>query len=175
MPSRYRMPVATTLLALAYVGVQLLLEHLDGGVRSHHLLNRPDLPAISNWLGLLTLPLLGLAMGMRMQRRGGPTRSIWIGLLASLAYGATLAVAFELDAGAVTQGMFLGLFVIAIAAPVYRAECMLGFVAGMTFTFGAVLPFLFAMVFAAVSATVRFGIRAIWRRARHGLPSASAR
>lgn len=175
MPSRSRMPVVLALIALAFVGTQLVLEHLGGGVRSHHLLNRPDLPAISNWLGLLTLPALGFALGMRIRRAGGFTAAVWTGLVASLLYGTALATGFEFGAGHLTQGLFLGLFVVAILAPVYRAECMVGFVAGMTFTFGAVLPFLVALVFAAISAAVRVGSRALLRRVRPGRAATGAR
>ena len=37
----------------------LAWEHTHGGVQSHHFLARPDLPAISNWWGLIILPSLG--------------------------------------------------------------------------------------------------------------------
>ena len=162
------MPVVLALIALAFVGVQLLLEHLGGGVRSHHLLNRPDLPAISNWLGLLTLPALGFVLGMRVRRLGGFTTAVWAGLVASLLYGTALATGFEFGARDLTQWLFLGLFVVATLAPVYRAECMAGFVAGMSFTFGAVLPFLIALVFAGISAAVRLGSRALLCLVRPG-------
>ena len=36
----------------------LAWEHFNGGVASHHFLNRADLPAISNAWGLLLLPTL---------------------------------------------------------------------------------------------------------------------
>lgn len=45
--------------------------------------------------------------------------------------------------------------------PVYRIECIFGFVVGMTFTFGAVLPTLVAVVFAAVSVVAHFIFRAV--------------
>ncbi len=66
-----------------------------------------------------------------------------------------MAVSFQLGAEAITSGLFLGLFLIAFALPVYRAEYMLGFVTGMTFAFGGVLPTLVAGVFAATSYVVR--------------------
>src|SRR6056297_3560735 len=39
--------------------IHLVWEYTHGGVQSHHLLARPDLPAISNWWGLAILPFLG--------------------------------------------------------------------------------------------------------------------
>jgi hypothetical protein len=57
--------------------------------------------------------------------------------------------------------VFVGLFVCALLLPVYRAEYLLGFVLGMTVTFGAVLPFFIALIFAAFSFVVRFIIRSV--------------
>lgn len=166
MPSSSRLLYTPALVGLAYAVVQLALEALDGGVQSHHLLNRPDLPAISNGFGLLTLPAIGLAVGLRARRLGRFTRPMWTGLVLSVLYGTALATGFEFGAEGVMQLLFLGLFGVAVLAPVYRAECIAGFVAGMAFTFGGVLPLLVALVFAAVSAIVRFGARALWRIAR---------
>jgi len=154
------------LIGLFYACVQLTMEHLGGGVQSHHLLNRADMPAISNWLGLLTLPAIGLALGWRTRRLGGYTRAVWTGLIVAFLYGTAMATGFKLGAMGLTQTLFLGLFAVAILAPVYRAECVAGFVAGMAFTFGGVLPLLVALVFATLSAVVRFGARAVWRRVR---------
>lgn len=49
----------------------------------------------------------------------------------------------------------------AAALPIYRDERMLGFVVGMAFSFGAVLPALVATVFAMISVVLRFGFRAV--------------
>lgn len=166
MPSSSRLLFVPAVIGLAYAIVQLTLEMLGGGVQSHHLLNRADLPAISNGFGLLTLPAIGLALGWRARRTGGFTRAIRAGLVLSFLYGTALATGFEFGAHAVMQTLFFGLFVVAILAPVYRAECIAGFVAGMAFTFGGVLPLLVAVVFATISAIVRFGAGAVWRRVR---------
>jgi len=76
-------------------------------------------------------------------------------------YGAALATSFELGASTTTSDLFFGLVVLAAALPIYRVECILGFVVGMTFTFGAVLSALVAVVLAAVSVTVRFAFRSV--------------
>ena len=131
-------------------------------MRSHNLLNRPDLPVISNWFGLITLPFLGVVLGLRVRTHPSSTR--WAGvpipvlaaLLGALIYGATLAASFSLGATNITSAAFLGLFVCGFVLPVYRVEYLLGFVAGMTVTFGAVLPLLVALVVAAVSFVVRY-------------------
>ena len=50
--------------------------------------------------------------------------------------------------------MILGLFPLAMFFPIYRAECLLGFVIGMTFTFGGVLPTVFGSILVLVSVTL---------------------
>ncbi|BDU18346.1 hypothetical protein [Lysobacter auxotrophicus] len=174
MPSPTRLLFVPVLIGLAYAVVQLSMEAIGGGVQSHHLLNRADLPAISNGFGLLTLPAIGFALGLRARRQGGFTRSMWTGLVLSFLYGTALATGFEFGAQALMQTLFFGLLVVAVLAPVHRAECVAGFVAGMAFTFGGVLPLLVALVFAAISALVRFAIRAVWRLVRPARTAARA-
>lgn len=167
MPSRYRTPALLAVATLLFAAAHLAFEHFNGGVRSHHLLDRADLPAISNWFGLIVLPALGALLGIRILRaRAASARTrlpagVWLGLVSGVAYGAALAVSFELGVSAFTSGLFLGLFLLAAALPIYRAECVLGFVLGMTFTFGAVLPTLVAAVFATISFVLRLGVRAV--------------
>ena len=140
-----------------YEAFHLAWEHLNGGVVSHHLLNRADMPAISNWWGLVVLPVLAWHLIGRMQARGTsqshayPARSIALRLLAAFLYGAGLATAFAFGYGTVTSTMFFGIFPLAVALPIFRAEYVLGFVLGMTPIFGAVLPTVIACIFALVS------------------------
>lgn len=174
MPAQpsHRIPLLIVLFTLLYAAVHLTYEHFSGGVQSHHLLNRADLPAISNWFGLVTLPALGGLLGLRVHR-GLKTvgqlripRFLWVGLIGALFYGAALAVFFELGVPSVSSGLFFGLFLIGIILPIYRVEFVLGFVVGMTFTFGAVLPTLIAAVIAIFSFLSRLILRAIisaWR------------
>lgn len=164
---RHRMPVFLSAASLVFAIAHLTYEHFSGGVQSHHLLNRSDLPAISNWFGLIILPLLGWLLGVRIRAHLASSTQpvlpagVWIGLVGALLYGAALAASFELYASAISSGLFFGLFLLAAVLPIHRAECFLGFVVGMTFTFGAVLPTLIAAVFAAISIMVRFVFRAV--------------
>lgn len=162
-----RFPVLLPVTALAFAVVHLAFEHFTGGVQSHHLLNRPDLPAISNWLGLATLPLLGVVLGLRIRRHPGQSQFVGMPLpvLTALAgaflYGGILAASFELGASAVTSAAFIGLFVCALAFPVYRAEYVTGFVTGMTVTFGGVLPLFVAVIVAGISFLARYSFRLV--------------
>ena len=167
-----RFPIWLPIAALLFAAAHLAFEHFNGGVQSHHLLQRADMPSISNWLGLALLPLLGVVLGLRLRaqpKSAGPAgipRTILVAFAVALLYGAALAVSFELGPNAFTSAAFFGLFVCALAFPVYRAEYVLGFVVGMTFTFGAVIPLLVALVVGTVSLVARYGFRAVARVVR---------
>lgn len=167
MQANSRLPALIVAVTLAYAILHLAYEHITVGVQSHHLLNNPEFPAISNWLGLVTLPFVGFLLAVRVRtilRAPASHRvpmQLWLGLAGSFFYGAALATAFALDASSVTATLFLGMFLLAAVFPVYRAEFALGFVAGMAITFGAVLPTLVAAVFAALSFAFRLVVRAI--------------
>ncbi|MFC5525906.1 hypothetical protein ACFPPA_09145 [Rhodanobacter ginsengisoli] len=166
MQARHRLPVLVAFSSLVFEAAVLACEYFNGGVPSHHLLDRPDFPAISNWFGLAVLPLLGWLLGVRLRNHltastgSGLARGMWAGLVCSLLYGAAMATLFQLGMSAVLSGLFFGLFLLAALFPVYRVEYIFGFVVGMTFTFGTVLPTLVAVVFAAVSVVVHFVFRA---------------
>jgi hypothetical protein len=155
-----RTRIILTLAVAVYEAVHLGWEYRHGGVVSHHILQRPDLPAISNWWGLILLPVLAWCLIGRMQARDNmqslrfPSRAMMLRFLAALLYGAGLAAAFSLGLESVTSALFFALFALAVAFPLFRAEYVLGFVVGMTFVFGAVLPTIIACIFAAISAVL---------------------
>jgi hypothetical protein len=150
---RYRLLLVAAVLC-AELG-HLAWEQLHGGVRSHHLLNRADLPAIHNAWGLLLLPALAWFLIGRTQARLAkqPAQTTAVaGFAAAMALGLLLAGLFTLGQEELTTYVFEGLFVLAVLLPVYRAECVLGFVLGMAVVFGAVLPTVIATLIAALSA-----------------------
>ncbi len=146
-----------SLLVLGIILLHLTFEHLQGGIRSHHLLNQADLPAISNLWGLL-LPLLAwFLLGTLQQRLATSThihakRSAIITAVSVFCYSLALAVSFQLQQMDITEWLFQGLLLAAIFLPFYRAELFLALVLGMTFAFGAILPCGVATVLAAISA-----------------------
>ncbi|WP_426176956.1 hypothetical protein [Massilia sp. TWR1-2-2] len=165
------LPAARTRLILTACGLIFELVHLGwefahGGVAAHHMLNRADLPAISNWWGMLLIPALTWFLVGRMLRRADQQPGAHIGMLAgfvgALAYGAALAFAFSSNFPVVSV-IFLGLFVVSLLVRTYRAQYVLGFVFGMTLTFGAVLPTVIAMVVASVAALFHWLIRSVRR------------
>lgn len=129
----------------------LAWNHYHGGVPSHHILAREDLPAISNWWGSLLLPLLTWFLLYRIQKRiihNNDEKSqvskfsinMFYGFAGALFFGILLSAFFTFGYSDIPGYMLKGLFLLALFFPIYRAECILGFVIGMTFTFGAVLP-----------------------------------
>ncbi|MCP4703429.1 MAG: hypothetical protein GY865_02365 [candidate division Zixibacteria bacterium] len=154
------------------VGIWSLLiwNHYHGGVPSHHILHQQDLPAISNWWGGLLLPLLTLFLAYRMQNRlirnnDNKSSSLKLpieyiyGFLFALSFGILLSLFFTLGYSNLLGYMMYGLFLLALFFPVYRAECFLGFVIGMTFTFGAVLPTGVGAIFALIGVVLYLYVR----------------
>lgn len=148
---RFGLTVAAILLTWSI----LIWQHFNGGVSAHYLLHDPDLPRISNWWNGLLLP--ALAWGLltlskrRIKRHSAADRTVVVGLLAGLAVGASMAITFSLGQESITSTVFFSLIPLALFLPVYRPECLLGFVLGMCFAFGAVLPTIFGAGMAAVT------------------------
>lgn len=172
----------TVAVLLAEIG-HLAWEHFHGGIASHHFLNRADMPAVSNGWGLLLLPAISWFLGGIALRRSiataaaatinapggqaeaaGLARGVFVGFFAGLLFGASLAATFSLGYHDVTSILFFGMLLLALVFRVYRAECVLGFVLGMTFTFGAILPALVASVTAVISAVAHRVLYPLARR-----------
>ncbi|MBD8530250.1 MULTISPECIES: hypothetical protein [unclassified Massilia] len=144
-------------------------QHLHGGVPAHHLLADPGLPALSNWWGLLTLPLLAWFLLGRVERRRQArphaAHGDFAAFTGALVFGAVLSLLFTAGQSTATENMVQGLALLALFYPIHRAACVLGFVVGMTWTFGAVLPMIAAAIFAAAGAAIYYGVRFIYSRA----------
>ncbi|MDX1673276.1 MAG: hypothetical protein R3314_00635 [Longimicrobiales bacterium] len=150
-------------LAVLAAALHLGWELTHGGVKSHHLLANPDLPAISNWWGLLILPGLGwvasrVVAGRARNDDGAVTRA-GAGFVGAAMVGIALSAAFTAGYDSTSSLLFFGVLASGLVLPVYRAEYIFGFVLGMTFVFGSVLPLIAACVAAAISAAAGFVIR----------------
>ncbi len=136
----------------------ILWEYFNGGVITHHLLAREDLPGISNWWGLLTIPLLSwLTISLIHKRRQkkiklAPTNlensdiKILKGFLAALLFGIAVSLLWRFDFEEILQYFILFPILIAFFKPVHLPEDLLGFVIGMLFTFGGILPIIIGTV-----------------------------
>lgn len=143
-------------LALLFEIAQLTWEAQHGGIRVHHLMHRADLPGLHNAWGLLVLPLLAGWAVMRVQRRGA-SRVQWLtGFAAALVLGGALSLGFHWGAESFTAAVFFITVALALGLPGYRAECLLGWVLGMAWTFGALLPTFIGTGIVALSAGVHW-------------------
>jgi hypothetical protein len=91
---------------------------------------------------------------------GIPTQVVY-GFAGALVFGIALSVFFTLNYSGIPANMLKALLIAALFFPIYRAECLLGFVLGMTFTFGAVLPMLIGSVLATLGAVLYLLVRSL--------------
>jgi hypothetical protein len=148
----------------------LYWEHLNGGIASHHLLNNADLPAISNWWGIAILPLLAWFATRRVKRRvsfqtddapeaGRIPKTVTLGFFGVLLLGLVQAISFEFGYESITMYTAGCVLLIGLFFPIYRTECILGYVLGSAFSFGPVIPMIGISVMAAISALSNLGLK----------------
>ncbi len=165
--SRIRL-YATAAVAII-IGSLLTWNYYHGGIPSHHILADKDLPEISNLWGAVLLPLLTWFLTYRTQQRifHQGDRHVEPSLInqagyaftLSLVYGIILSAFFTYGNSDMTGNMMLGIFGLALFFPVYRAECLLGLIMGMTFTFGTVLPTGIGSILTLIAFVLYRGVR----------------
>lgn len=159
----------TSIITILIFGL-LFWEHFHGGVPSHHILQRKDLPEISNWWGGLLLPVLIWILLGRIEKRLDkqdssmqPTKNPYIkfiGLfLCGLIFGISIAASFTNDYKLFLDNALYILLILSFIFPIYYSEFILGFIFGMTYTFGAILPTFFILIIAALGFLVYRFIR----------------
>lgn len=156
--------------AAVTIAIESLLtwNYFHGGIPRHHILANENLPEISNAWGGVLLPILAWFLTWRVQKRvfrkSGKDSEINIqpvvlAFVCSLLYATTMAVSYSFGFKEVISNMMLAIFAIALFFPVYRSEYLLGFVLGMTFTFGAVLPTAIGSILCLIAAVLYLGVR----------------
>lgn len=147
----------------------LLWNYFHGGIPKHHILADETLPEISNAWGGILLPLLTWFLTYRVQKRIFTnadaveaskrfTTAVY-GFVGALLFGILLCVFFKLGYSGIPGYMMLSLLALAFFFPIYRSECLLGFVIGMTYTFGAVLPTGIGSILASIGAVFYLLVR----------------
>ncbi|WP_297693309.1 hypothetical protein [uncultured Eudoraea sp.] len=135
----------------------ILWEYFNGGVVSHHLLAREDLPAFSNWWGLLTVPLLfwiAISLINRRQENSDELKSnfqenetaVFRRFIAALVFGILISLLWEFKFESILKYLILFPILVAFFIPVHLPEYLMGFVLGMIFTFGGVLPIIIGVI-----------------------------
>jgi hypothetical protein len=143
----------------------LIWNYFHGGIPRHNILAREDLPSFSNAWGALLIPLLTWFLLYRIQRRldKNPTpvvpSTILYGFAGALVFGITLSILVMSRVEHVPGYMMLSVFLMALFIPIYRAEFLLGFVLGMTYAFGAVLPIGMGSILISIGAIIHLLIR----------------
>ena len=136
------------LLVSMAIWVLLLWNHFNGGIPRHHILADENLPQISNAWGAVLIPVLVWLTSKRVEVRENLRnksvkdipRKVIVKFLAGLLFGTGIALFFTLGVSAIPKILILLILITSLFSPIYRAESLLGFVLGMTYTFGAVLP-----------------------------------
>lgn len=160
--------------AIVTVAIFMLLfwNYFHEGVPSHHILNDKKLPEISNWWGGFLLPFLSWFLFYTLKKRvvviddesqniqRFPANIIFA-FISALIVGILLSVFFTLGYENFPAYILLIILVSGLFFPVYRAEYFLGFVIGMTFTFGPVLPAGIGFILALIGAFLYLGIRPV--------------
>ncbi|GAB6194812.1 hypothetical protein [Lysobacter xanthus] len=157
---------------LAFTGAVAVLEaaHLGweqahGGIVSHHLLQDPAMPALWNGWGLLVVPALAWIASRRVfPATDRPDPAALRRLLAALFAGLALSIAFANGREDIAGVLFPAIVLSGVALRAYRIEYLLGFVLGMAYTFGGLLPVLIGGVIALASAAVWLGLWPLFGR-----------
>ena len=151
------------------VWANLVWDYLHKGVPSHHILQRGDLPEISNWWGGIAVPLITWYLLIRIAKRvnnhktSGTTKlkNAIYGFLGALLFGIILSFLFTIGSN-IPGYMMLGVIFVSFFIPLYKAEFILGYVIGMVYTFGGVLPvgfgILLTIIFTIAYEIIRTGM-----------------
>jgi hypothetical protein len=177
MTAATSIPFRLTFAACAGLAIAGLLawEYTHGGVPSHHFLQRADMPAFSNWWGLVIVPVLGWFASARLVANADGVPTIAVGqyrlvrravlsLAGALVFGLVIAVSFTLKLQPVLELVPFAMLLAVVALPIFRPHYLFGFVLGMATAIGAVLPLIVGSVLAAVSAVMYFAVRPLLTR-----------
>lgn len=141
-----------TSIVIVLIGIFLAWDYFHDGVPTHYILHDDNLPGFSNWWAILTIPMITWVLLHQIQKgiQKGERKDhsfIAYGFISFFLYGIALSYFFTIGSETIPGYMALGLIGASFFLPIYKAECLLGYILGMTYTFGAVLPLLFGIIF----------------------------
>jgi len=161
--------IITVIISVLILGL-LMWDYFHGGVPSHHLLDQKNLPAISNWWSGLLLPVISWIMLGKIKTRienqtkikgrykSGIKIVLWrFGI--ALIFGIILSVSFIKNYKLFLDNVPYLLLILSFIVPIFFSEFILGFVLGMTYTFGAILPTAFILIIAGIGFVIYKFIR----------------
>lgn len=139
----------------------LFWDYFHGGVPVHHPLMQKNLPGISNWWGGLLLPALAWILVGKTERRiikqnaldpevkNENAKAIGLFLL-GLILGLLIVVSFVNEYNFFLENVIYVFLLLSLFVPIYYSEFILGFILGMSYTFGAILPTVFIGILAVL-------------------------
>ena len=162
----FRFRIGFTAFITVLLSSLLVWQYFQGGIPSHHFLADKTMPLVSNAWGALVIPIITwfllfrVESGLFSQSDAIPfPKHTLIGFLSSLIFGIFLGISvvngFEIFLSKVPF-IFIG---VALFFPTYKAEYFLGFVLGLTYFIGGVLPVVVGSVFLLISAVIYLLIR----------------
>ena len=140
-------------------------DYFHGGVPTHYLLHDKDMPGISNWWGLILVPLISFISLVRIGRRQSrnteeSNKRVAIRFSLAIAFSITLSILF-FQSSEVGDYLMLAVFLLSFWFPLYKIEFYLGFFIGSIYTFGAFIPGLAGLILVGIYFlfhTIRKGI-----------------
>ncbi|NBC25001.1 MAG: hypothetical protein GVX78_05235 [Bacteroidetes bacterium] len=152
--------VITGIVTVSILGL-LFWEHFHVGVARHHILHQQNLPTISNWWSGLLLPILTWLLLSGIERRLGKqstqtkqTNNLQTKVLSlfitGLVFGILIAISFTNGYDLFLDNVLYIILVLSLLIPIYYSEFIFGFILGMTYTFGAILPTAFILILAGI-------------------------
>jgi uncharacterized protein YacL len=153
--------IFTSIISLLIIGL-LIWQYFNGGVPSHHILQQKDLPEISNWWGAVLLPILAWILSGRIEKRITKQESTIqnqffkiIGLfITGLLFGILIVFAFITNYKPFLDNVPYVFLLLSLFIPIFYSEFIMGFILGMAYTFGAILPTIFILLFALVGFSI---------------------
>jgi hypothetical protein len=140
------------------LGALLLWQYLNDGIPSHYFLADKTMPLVSNAWGAVTIPLFTWLMLWRIDTRLFDhqttipfPRVVLAAFIGALVYGVILGVSITGGFKQISGNTPWFIAVAALLFPVYRAEYFLGFVLGLTYWIGGVLPIIVGCVFVLIA------------------------
>ncbi len=146
------------LIAFIVVSGFTLWEHFDGGVASPHFFHNTNMPKVSNWWGLLSIPIatwLSLSIIQKRKSKAHEEKtssSVEIyGFIGGSLFGIALTILFFNESYLINYLLLLT-FILALFIPIYKPEYYLGFILSMIYGFGGILPVVVGLFMIAIYA-----------------------
>ncbi len=144
----------------------LAWQYFHDSIPSHHFLADKNMPLVSNIWGAIVIPALTWFLLWMIEKRlysksetiPFPYQTL-AGFTGALIFGIALAFAIRYDFNTFSSNIPYILFILALFFPTHRSECFLGFVLGLTYSIGGVLPVVVGSIFLLLSAAIHLGLR----------------